>query len=324
MGNFINYTDIPVFAYFACCTPPDDASSFFLSNAAYSSTYNKYILPTTQASINLSPNLAANRYLGKTQVRNDFSSTGPLEAKISLTFTPLIEKVGASLTCVSRDNIINFFKTSGDTASLLKISNITYLAHLQSYSVKISAMQPISITANFVAYNPRNYSNTNTQAVCLNGLSTSFLNGISADTSSRSMAVDSTKPYFTALHALTTTMDGSTTNIPTTKTSIDINVDIQRTPVYNLGSATPSVFATSVERTTTINGEDVGSLIDITGANPGATNIYFLPMSEFGSTAAANNNVLSFDINGRIVSQELSVAQGNVLNGKVVIKEIIL
>jgi hypothetical protein len=120
-------------------------------------------------------------------------------------------------------------------------------------------------------------------------------------------------------------MDGSTVNIPETKISIEVNVDCQRVPIYTLGSKIPdSVSLTSAERTTTIQGENIGAAIDITGTNPGATNIHFLPLSKNASPPSSNYNSLSFDINGRIVSQQISVAQNSMLNGRVIIKEIIL
>ena len=136
---------------------------------------------------------------------------------------------------------------------------------------------------------------------------------------------NTSSPYYEALHALTTKMDGSTTNIPSTKISIEVSVDCQRTPIYTLGQQTPdSVVLTAVERTTTVQGENIGAVVDITGANPGATNVHFLPLSKKDSTPDQNYNSLSFDINGRITSQQISVAQNSMLNGRIVIKEIIL
>jgi hypothetical protein len=50
-----------------------------------------------------------------------------------------------------------------------------------------------------------------------------------------------------------------------------------------------------------------------------------MPLSSLGvSTASDANKVLKFDINGRITSQQLSTSQNSIVNGRVVIKEIIL
>jgi hypothetical protein len=76
MGNFISYKDVPVFA------------NFVNQNREVGTSQSPHLFAATQASINLSASLAPNRYLGKIQARNDFSVTGPLEAKISITFFP--------------------------------------------------------------------------------------------------------------------------------------------------------------------------------------------------------------------------------------------
>jgi hypothetical protein len=65
-------------------------------------------------------------------------------------------------------------------------------------------------------------------------------------------------------------------------------------------------------------------ILDITGANPGGINISFLPLSMRGTVPTSTINVLNINVSGRIASQQLSVSQGSILNGKVVIKEIIL
>jgi hypothetical protein len=119
-------------------------------------------------------------------------------------------------------------------------------------------------------------------------------------------------------------MEASSEYIPTTKTSVEVNVDCQRVPIYNLGSKMPaSVVLTSVERTTNIQGEGIGKAVNLSGANAGSTNIYFQPLDN-SQTPSATAHMLKFDINGRIVSQEISTSQNSVVNGKVVIKEIIL
>ena len=73
MANYLKYSDIPIFANFTTenAAPNVDASQIFAA---------------TEASLALDANLQANRYLGKAQIRNDFSITGPTEGKLSLTF----------------------------------------------------------------------------------------------------------------------------------------------------------------------------------------------------------------------------------------------
>lgn len=303
MGNFLSYKDVPVFANFTT-----EARDVGTSTSAH-------LFAASEASINLSPNLAPNRFLGKAQVRNDFSVNGPLEAKVSFTFFPIIEILGdttASILNIQKSNQLAFFATTGDFSlgHSIQIGNyFFYRSYLQNYSVKINAYQPISVTANFIAYDTANVDN-----VSFDKFAGPFL----------PIAKDPTKPYYKALHGLTTTMEGSSEYIPSTKISIQVNVDCQRTPVYNLGSRTPaSVILTAVERTTNIEGEGIGKAVNLSGANAGSTNIYFQPLDSTVTPSEASN-VLKFDINGRIISQDLSASQNSIVNGKIVIKEIIL
>lgn len=300
MANYLKYSDVPVFA------------NFTAENVLPVTNNSSGIFAVMDASLSLEPNLTPNRFLGKSQIRNDFSTTGPLEGKFSMTFLPLIEQNTSNLN-VQKENQLAFFNLTGDFAygHIIRISNfILKRCYLQSYSLKLNAYQPVSVTANFISYDVTNIVNKQISG---------YTNAIS------SIPKDSNQPYYEVLHALTTTMDGSTENIPQTKINIDINVDCNRTPIYALGQQLPdSVVINTVERTTNIQGENIGNAVDITGANPGATNIYFLPLSKRGQIANENNNVLKFDINGRITSQQISVSQNSVLNGRVVIKEIIL
>jgi hypothetical protein len=296
---FLKYSDLPIFADFTAqgIAPTRSAAKTFAA---------------TEASLALDPNLSANRYLGKTQIKNDFSTVGPLEGKFSFTFYPLIEK-DTSVLNIQAQNQIDFFKLTGNFTQGHQIYFSNFLlkkCYLQGYSVKINPYQPVSVTANFIAYEVSGLKGESLQAF---------------NESAITLAKDSSTPYYESLHALTTKMDGSSINIPNAKISIEVNVDCQRTPIYTLGNQIPdTVVLTAAERTTTIQGENIGAVVDVTGANAGATNIYFLPLSKNGIEPTAVNNALSFDIDGRIVSQQLQIGQNSMLNGRVTIKEIIL
>jgi hypothetical protein len=296
---FLKYSDLPIFADFT------NENNEPIRTAAQ-------VFAATEASIALEPMLMPNRYLGKTQIRNDYSTTGPLEGKFSFTFYPLIEK-DTSLLNIDSQNQINFFKLTGNFTQGHQIYFSNFLlkkCYLQGYSVKINPYQPVSVSANFISYDVRDLKSTSIAPYTDSNLT---------------IAKSNSTPYYEVLHALTTKMEGSSINIPTAKVAIDVNVDCQRNPIYTLGSQIPdSVILTAAERTTSIQGEDIGAVVDITGANAGATNIYFLPLSKNGTSPTSVNNVLNFDINGRIVSQQLQVGQNSMMNGRVVIKEIIL
>jgi hypothetical protein len=302
MANYLKYSDVPIFA------------DFVTENTTPITNNVSKLFAATEASLSIDTNLQANRYLGKAQIRNDFSLTGPTEGKFSLTFFPLIEKNAETILNVQKINQLAFFNLSGNflNGHQIKISNfLLKQCYLQNYSVKINAYQPVSISANFISYD-------------ISAITGSTL---TSSTLEQTVAKNSQSPYFESLHALTTNMAGLVINLPQTKISIDVNVDCNRTPIYTLGQKTPNtVVLNSVERTTTIQGENIGSVIGITGANAGATDIYLLPLSAMNSensVASSENNVLKFDLNGRVVSQQLSASQNSMVNGRVVIKEII-
>jgi len=307
MGNFISYKDVPVFA------------DFINQDVSFMETMSPtFLFAASDVSINLTPSLTPNRYLGKTQSRNDFSVTGPLEAKVSLTFFPIIERPNPTQSTVrpSFFNQLAFFNTTGNfsTGHSIKISNYLFRrSFLQNYSVKINALQPVSVSANFISYD-------------LDLVSSRIFNETDPTTYSP-IARDNTKPHYQVLHGLATTMPTPflfSDEIPQSKTNIEVNVDCQRTPIYPIGNRHPAeVVLTSLERTTTIQGENIGRAVDVNGSNMGSTDIFFTTLSD-SSPASSSNHVLRFDINGRVVSQDLSVSQGNMVNGRVVIKEIFL
>jgi hypothetical protein len=303
MATYLKYSDVPVFA------------NFLQENTNPIVAISSGMLAATDVSLNMTPSLSANRYLGKSQITSDFSTTGPLEGKLSITFFPLLEVSNSNLLLnVSKANQLAFFGLTGNfpLGHIIQVSNLFLKkCYLNNYSIKINPYQPISVTANFTVYDISQI--TSSQLIA-------YQSSISA------LAKDTTKPYYESLHALTTKLDSSiSTNLPETKINIDINVDCNRTPIYPLGQAYPdTVVLNTVERSVNIQGENIGKIVDITGSNPGNINISFLPLSQRASTPSINNNVLNFNIQGIISSQEISISQNSILNGKVVIKEILL
>jgi hypothetical protein len=112
MANYLKYSDIPVFA------------NFTSENTLPVTNNSSGIFAVTEASLSLDPNLTANRFLGKAQIRNDFSTTGPLEGKFSMTFIPLIEKNTTNLN-IQKENQLAFFNLTGNFAygHIIRVSN---------------------------------------------------------------------------------------------------------------------------------------------------------------------------------------------------------
>ena len=326
MKKYLSYTDIPIYADYysdgSSLSPLSDSSS-----SLYQNLRNNHLLLATEASVSIETNLAANRYIGSKTVSTDYSVTGPSTAKISFTFIPII---GSTDTGNFLFNVRNFFNIAtgngyalsgqGVYGTTLRLSNLLFKkSFLQSYSIKINPYQPIAISTNYISYD------------------LTYAKGYTLDSYKEALPLASkpsislTSPVYSVMHGLTTKMynDATGASIPQTKTNIEINVDCQRTPIYNIGSKTPeAVIVTAIERTTTIQGENVGNIIDFSGAHAGQMRVDFAPLSAIKNNLYEQNpslyNQYSIYISGLIVSQQLSVAQNSMLNGKVVIKEIIL
>jgi hypothetical protein len=296
---FLKYTDIPIFANFI-----DEFNLPYTSSAAQ-------MFAAIDASVNFDTQMSVNRFLANK--KPSMIASGPLEAKISFSFYPMIENSNSNLKLnTQKQNQLNFFSLTGDfnQGHNINISNFLFKkTYLQNYSIKINPYQPVVVTANMVSYDI-----TNIEGSKLSSFGQVFEISNNPD-----------QPRYEALHGLTTSMVNSSTNIlPDIKTSIDLNVDCQRTPVYTIGSKTAGkVMLNSVERTMIIQGENVNSIIDFNGKDVSDLKIYFLPLSSLGQniTNETIRNSLNFEINGKVISQQLSVSQNSSLNGRIVIKE---
>ena len=301
MANYLKYSDIPVFG------------NFTQENTSPLNAVATHMFATSDASLNLDANVTPIRYLGGKKAT--MPASGPLEGKFSFTFYPMIESSNANEKLnIQKINQLKFFDLTGDFAfghSIYMSNFLLKRTYLQSYSIKINPYQPISVSANMISYDI-----TNIEYASLTGQS--FVPSITKDP---------TKPNYEALHGLTASLSPNIKyNLPESKTSIEVNVDCQRTPVYTIGSRLPDkVVLTSVERTVTVQGENIGQIMSITGSEASDLNLFLLPLSQIGTTPNANTakNFLSFNINGTVVSQQLSVSQNSMLNGRVIIKEIV-
>lgn len=302
MANFLKYTDTPIFA------------NFTGENGSIDSSSPSNFFAATSASLSINPNLVENRFVNITQDKNNFSHNGPLEGKFSFTFYPLIETINKNHLNLDKNNQLAFFDLTGNfqTGHNIKIANLTLKkCYLQNYSIKIEPFKPVSVTANFTVYD----------------LSTSIGSSITDAKPQFSIYSQQGVPNYETLHGTATKMIDNDA-YGKIKTSIDISVETLRTPIYIIGSKYPDgVILKSVERSTSIKSENIGAIVDISGGSVGNTSLYFMPYAlTFNPTFTPNaqSAVLSFDINGRISSQQISISQNQTMEGSIVIKEIIL
>lgn len=298
MSKFIKYTDVPVFA------------NFSNPSSAPSTGNGGDLMAANDVSISFDAQLEPRKYLGKNPISNDYAPTGPLQAKLSFSWFPLIGS-NANSSSISQTGVLAL---TGDfaTGHQIRVGNFLFKeCYLNSYTVQITPYQPIVFSADFNSYDVSG----------IEGTAFTGLRGAPA-----LLQAAGTGAYFDALHALAFGVTGTLEPLPQSKKSIQISASCARSAIYTLGSEYPEeVLLNSVERTVTIEGENVGSIIDFNGSGDGSSvSFRFSPFRNFITGSNFNprtNYAFAIDVRGKIVSQSLSVQPGNTLNGSVTIKE---
>ena len=299
MSKFIQYTNVPVFANFSN-----------INTAPTTGAVTRDLLAANSVSINFDSQLEPRKYLGRNPISNDYAPTGPLQAKLSISWFPLIGENAASRP-MSQTGVLAL---TGDflTGHQIRVGNFLFKdCYLNSYSIQITPYQPVSFTADFNSFD-------------VNSIEGTGFTGMAGAPSLLKTA--GTGAYFDAMHALAVGIDGTLEPLPQSKKSVQISTSCSRSAVYTIGNKIPErVFLNSVERTVTIEGENVGSIIDFNGSGDG-TSVNF-KFSPFRYVVTGNNfdptgsHKLLIAVSGKISAQSLSVQPGNTLNGSVTIRE---
>lgn len=246
-----------------------------------------YLAAASSASISYNAALEASRFLAPNQ-NNNFRIGGPLAAKIS------INMIADKRDQYSFPSLL-FGALTGNNSVLLKVGASQFSScYCNSARVDISPFSPISISAEFVSYNPpvdipfAAYSSDSNIGSVSHGHKTIITNG----------SLLSDKNY----------------------SAISYQVSCNRTPVFNLGQKNAqSVFLDSVEKELTIKATNIGNFIDYSG---------YGDLISIDVKADNNQSVffapLSMSANSRIVSQNLSMEEGGILAGDITLREIVL
>ena len=260
------------------------------------------LIAANSCDITFDAQLEGAKFLGKTPIPNDFNISGPKQTKISFSYVPL---VGANVVSgVSEASLAPFFAT-GDSVSgsVIRVGNFIFRqCYLDSLSVQINAYNPVKVNANYSSYDSSiTETGIYTGAVDTAGLVSNTYSGA----------------YLSSLHALSLGVSGNSTSIPESKTEISIQTTCARTPIYEVGSITPTtVILNSVNRSTNLNGENVGQVINFSGSNASLS----LRFSEFSKImdsgfAPMTDYKLAIDILGKVSSQNLSMQPNQILGG---------
>jgi hypothetical protein len=302
MSKFIQYTNVPVFANFSNVNTAPTTGIGGTSD----------LLAANSVSINFDTQLEPRKFLGKNPISNDYAPTGPLQAKLSLSWFPLIGENAFSRQA-SQTGVLAL---TGDftTGHQIRVGNFLFKdCYLNSYSIQITPYQPVSFTADFNSFD-------------VNSVERLTFTGLAG--APRLLKLAGTGAYFDAMHALAVGVTGNLEPLPLSKKSIQISTSCSRSAVYTIGSKLPErVILNSVERTVTVEGENVGSIIDFNGSGDGKSASFRFAPFRYAVTGnnfdpkTTHNNQLVITVSGKISSQSLSVQPGNTLNGSVTIRE---
>jgi hypothetical protein len=299
MSKFIKYTNVPVFANFSA-----------ENQAPLTGVGGSDLMAANEVSINFDTSLEPRKYLGKNPISNDFAPTAPLAAKVSFSWFPLVGE-NANSRGVSQTGVLAL-TGEFETGHQIRVGNFLFKdCHLNSYSIQITPYQPIVFSADFNSYDVDSIEGSKFTGMA-NAPSLLQQNGTGA--------------YFDSLHALAVGITGNLEPLPQSKKSVQISASCGRTPVYTIGYKTPErVLLNSVERTVTIEGENVGEIINFNGSGDGSlVSFRFSPFRYFVTGTSFNpreDYKFSIDVSGKITSQSLTQQQGNSLNGSVTIRE---
>jgi hypothetical protein len=293
MAKFISYTDSPLFV-----SPNDGVpeTGVSLSN----------LIAASNCELTFDASLEPAKYIGKDAISDDFHVNAAKATKLAFSYIPLVGPNTLNGISAASTGIFNL---TGDSSCSIRFGNFLFRqCYLDSLTLSINPNQPIRANANFSCYNESGVENVSY---------TGLVNGGSFTLNS------STGTSFSALHALASSVTGQSVSLPESKTEISIQTNCSRVPIYEVGSVYPrTVLLNNVTRQTSINGENVGKIIDFSGKSA----ILNLKLAEFGKLMdptfnAANDYRIRFDITGKVSSQNLSAQISKTIDGSVQILE---
>lgn len=294
MANFIKYENSPVYLG----TQEGQVPATGIAGI------NNLIAANT-CELSFDTQMEPQKFLGRQNISDDYAISGPKQAKISFSYTPL---VGPNAVSGIQEASLLPLSLTGDFVSghVVRIGNfLLQKCYLDSIGIQISAYNTVKFNVQMTSYDSSTIENDVYSGI---GNSGSFVNSSLSGT------------YLSALHSLSLGVSGNSLSLPESKTEINIQTTCARTPVYSVGSINPdTVILNSVERAVSINGENVGRIINFSGANASLS----LRFSEFASlVTGVNFNPLTdyrfgLDITGKITSQNLSMQPGRTLEGSI-------
>ena len=296
---YISYTDVPL--YFGT----NVNSNSFPSDKTDGNTRGVYC---QQVQLNYTPNIAPVRLVGKKPSKDSFNLAGPPNSTLS--FSAYIES-GSNKSFDPADytgtvgNIGTTF-ILGDSVGGISGSG----AFMTSFSYTLTPYAPVLIQCDFAIYNP---------------LTTTNIGGnISGDQTDESENMVPTLDFGKYGHGVYSEFSGNAVTKDATGVLSDMDVfesinyqfSANRLPIYKVGSYyIDAQELITAEQTLQIQGDNIQKLVSITGANPGEVNI-MIKNSDF-------ETLLTNKIDGRLNSENVSIAGGQLARGTISITELL-
>jgi hypothetical protein len=276
------------------------------ANQAPSSINNYNYLMASQVSIDMNAGAVPKRKINQPINQYDqFTHRDPLSSKISFqSYIIGSDKEGLINADLSWAAKIILNQSTGDNYHVIKIGNNVFdKCYLNSYTVDIGPLKPVVLSVDFTCNNPPT------------GTSISQItNGVDSFIGSSGYAEK-------IIHSHTCSVSGVNNIVSNIQSSIRYQVTCARTPVYSIGSITPSsMILDQVERQMDIDSTDIYKIINQEGSTlTSPISIALKYQKNYSITA-----YLGMNAGSKILSQKINMQEGDTLSTQVSIKEILV
>lgn len=266
--------------------------------AVYDAQATTYYVPSVSMSISAQNKLEKSTILAPNQ-NNNFRIGGELNSKISISFIACNQNKlggGASDTWNFASGVLQDL-TGLNSVSLYIGANLFSGCYLDDVSVEIAAFKPVMITADFTCL-------TAPVATSFSGSGANYQDNL----------VDGIAYGFN-----TVITDGSTLS-DSNRESISYKINCDRSYTTSIGrDSVNNVFLNQVQKQLTIKSHNIGSYISFSGYGEAIT---IDPQNASGQSIV--NGGFGMSSNCKIVAQNLSTQQGDILMGDVSLQEVVL
>jgi hypothetical protein len=275
------------------------------ANQDITSITNYNYLMASQVSIDMNAGAVAKRKINQPINQYDqFTHPDPLSSKISFqSYIIGSDQEGFVNPDLSTAAKIILNQSTGDNYHVIKIGNNVFnKCYLNSYTVDINPLRPVILSVDFTCNNPP----TGTSIAQLS-------NGVDSFIGSNNFAEK-------IIHSHTCSVSGVGNVVSDIQSSIRYQVTCARTPVYPIGSITPSsMILDQVERQMDIDSTDIHKIINQEGStliSPISIGLKY--QKNYSMTAR-----LGMSAGSKILSQKINMQEGDTLSTQVSIKEIL-